>query len=249
MFKSDAPSTKLKLVMTSNDLSSNKINNSNNVINNKSALIGGRDVNEYFFSQMTQLPYDNPVVALNAYNSSSSQPNSQGSEKMSVEKEKDEEDENDIPFFEDNPGDFDNIQFIREEENHNLKGMDELELDDVEELICQCPFVRDCSCDTEEKRATLKKSKCGCPIEGCNSKYYIPDMDNGRAKFGYKEDAPMPCRICVQKREEEKREERRRTEAKSSQNLVANNNNNDDGHLIIFSNYILRLLLLLQPLY
>jgi hypothetical protein len=221
--------------MTSNDLSSNKINNSNNVNNKSETLIGGRDANEYFFSQMTQVPYNNPVVALSTvYNSSSSQSNSQGSDKMSVDKEKDEEEENDIHFFEDNPGDFDNIQFIPEEENHNLRGMDGLELDDDEELFCQCPFVNDCSCDTEEKRATLKKSKWGCPIEGCNSKYYIPDMANGRAKFGYKEDArPMPCRICVQKREEEKREERRRTEAESSQNLVANNNN-DDGHLIIY---------------
>jgi hypothetical protein len=72
-------------------------------------------------------------------------------------------------------------------------------------------------------------------MEGCNSKYYIPDMVNGRANLGLEEDAPMPCRICVQKREQERKkseQERRRTEDESSQNLVANNNNND-GHLII----------------
>jgi hypothetical protein len=236
MYKSDAPSTKLKLVMTSNDLSSNKINNSNNVNNKSESLIGGRDPTDYFFSQMTQVPYNNPVIALNnAYNPSCSQSNSQGSEKMSVDKENKEEEEENIPFYEENLGDFGDLQFIPEEENHNLKGMCELELDDGEELICQCPFVRDCSCDTEEKRATLKKSKCGCPMEGCNSKYYIPDMVNGRANLGLEEDAPMPCRICVQKREQERKkseQERRRTEDESSQNLVANNNNND-GHLII----------------
>ena len=48
MLKSLVPSVqgsaKLKLVMTSGDLSSNKINNSYNIINNKSeSLIGGRD--------------------------------------------------------------------------------------------------------------------------------------------------------------------------------------------------------------
>ena len=127
MFKSQAPSSKLKIVMTSRELSSNKIDNSNNVNNKSESLIGGRDANDYFFSQ-TQLPYNNPVVALsNMYNSSSSQSNSQGSEKMSVDKENKEEEEENIPFYEENLVDFENIQFIREEETRELKGMVEWE--------------------------------------------------------------------------------------------------------------------------